>query len=75
MPASSTPHFKKINKAPSVRVLGVCRDYVRDSNKGVVSASTMDEPILHMKLLFFYRGDKDSQNKCKEEQTSEDSRK
>jgi len=50
----STSDCKKINQAPSVRVIVICSDHRllwRDSYKGVECALTPDESILHKVII------------------------
>jgi len=55
MPAIFQPRIaKKINKAPSVRVIVICSDHRllwQDSYKGVDRALTPDDSILHKIII------------------------
>jgi len=55
MPAIFQPQIaKKINKAPSVRVIVICSDHRllwRDSYKGVGGSSTSPDSILHKIII------------------------
>jgi len=60
MPAIFQPRIaKKINKIPSVRVTVICGDHELlwwDSYKGVCSASTTPESILHYLITYLFLG-------------------